>query len=327
MKHECQRAATTAMCAFLFAGVVLAQSYPTKTVRIIVPHPAGGPVDVPPRGAAPLLAQIFGQPFVIENRDGADGIIGAEACAKAAPDGHTLCTTASSVITTNPLVRSNLPYDPPRDFAPIIHMGALNSAFLVNPRVPANSLLELIDLARAKPGTLTFATLGATSVGPIFIGWAKAVEKAEFYQIPFKSTIQGLQAAVAGEVNIASYSAGATATLAKAGKIRPLAVIGANRSKFLPDVPTLKEAGVDLTFRAWVGMFAPVATPREIVRRLNAEIAKLYADPAFIEKFVASQGLEVDEITARAPELFAEMMRADREIVARMVAVAGIPRQ
>jgi tripartite-type tricarboxylate transporter receptor subunit TctC len=308
-------------------STVSAQTWPWKTVRIIVPHPAGGPVDVPPRGAAQFLGPIFGQPFIIENHDGADGIIGAELCAKAAPDGHTFCGTSPAVITINPLVRANLPYEPFRDFAPVINFGALPNVFIVNPSVPANTMRELIDLAKAKPDAITFATLGSTSTALLFIGWVKNDTGAVFYQIPFKSTAQGLQAAVAGDVHVATYAPNAVAPLAKSGKIKALAITGSKRSVFLPEVPTLKEAGLDFRFRSWVGLFAPAATPKDIIRRVNAEIAKLLRDPKFTEQFITRAGVEVDEFTGRPPEEFAEFLKEDREIIARLVSLAGIQKQ
>jgi tripartite-type tricarboxylate transporter receptor subunit TctC len=313
--------------ALVAAPQAWAQAWPSKTVRIIVPHPAGGPVDLPPRGVAQELSKTLGQPFIIENRDGGDGFIGAEACAKAPPDGHTFCTTASSVITINPLVRSRMPYDPVKDFAPVVQLGALNSVFVTSASVPVNSMGELVELAKAKPNSLTFATLGGTSLGPIFIGWVRNDRGAQFYQIPFKSTIQGLQAAIAGEVNVATYAANAVAPQVRAGKIKALAVTGNRRSSFLPDVPTIKEAGFNFDFRSWVGMFAPAATPREIVKRMNAETARLLADAQFREQFITRAGVEVDEATGRSPEEFAEFLRTDRELIGRLVELAGIPKQ
>src|SRR4051812_22255357 len=135
----------------------LAQNWPSKTVRIVVPHTAGAPFDAELRGFAQSMSQTFGQPFVLENRDGADGAIGGEACAKAAPDGYTLCATTSSVVTLNPLVHANLPYDPQKEFAPIVHVGVLNSAVIAHPSLPANSFRELVALAKAKPDAITFA--------------------------------------------------------------------------------------------------------------------------------------------------------------------------
>ena len=315
-----------ALAAAICTHAAWAQTWPAKTVRIIVPHPAGGPIDVPARGAAQELSKIMGEPFIIENRDGADGIIGAEACSKAT-DGHTLCVTASSVISINPLVREKLSYDPQRDFIPVIYMAALNSVFVVNPAVKASSMRELLDLGKSSPGKITFATFGNTSFGAIFVGWVKATRDVSFYAIPFKSTIQGLQAAVAGDVQVASYAAGAVAPLRSAGKIKALAVTGEKRSMFLPDVPTVREAGVDFDFSAWVGMFAPSGTPREIAARLNAEVAKLLVQPQFTAQFISRIGCEVDSHTGKSMEDFAAFLKSDLEQTARLIKIAGIQKQ
>ncbi len=312
--------------AAVCANAAVAQTWPAKTVRIIVPHPAGGPVDVPARGAAQELSKVMGQSFIIENRDGADGIIGAEQCAKAT-DGHTLCVTTSSVITINPLVREQLPYDPQRDFIPVIHLAALNSTFVAHPSVKANSMRELIEMAKLAPDKITFATFGNTSFGAIFVGWVKATRDASFYAIPFKSTIQGLQAAVAGDVQIASYAPAAVAPLRNAGKIKALAVTGEKRSAFLPEVPTVREAGLDFDFSAWVGMFAPAGTPNEVASRLNTEIAKFYAQPQYTAQFITRIGCELDSHTAKSMDDFAAFLKTDLDRTAQMIRIAGIQKQ
>jgi tripartite-type tricarboxylate transporter receptor subunit TctC len=309
------------------AGVAKAQGWPSRTVRIIVPHTAGGPIDVPARGAAQELGKILGQPFIIENRDGADGIIGMEACAKATADGHTLCATGLSTMTINPLVRNKLPYDVRRDFVPIVYMGALNSVIVVNPLVAASSLRELVELAKVKPGTVAFGTFGNTSFASVFVGWVKATQGASFYAIPFKSTVQALQAAVAGDVQVASYAANAVASLKSAGKIKAFAVTGNKRSVFLPDVPTLREAGQEFDWSGWVGLFAPARTPREIVMRLNAEVARLLGQPAFTEQFITRIGCEIDVRSGQSVEDFAAFLKTDIEQVGRLIKLAGIQKQ
>jgi tripartite-type tricarboxylate transporter receptor subunit TctC len=309
------------------ASLADAQSWPSKSVRIIVPHPPGGPADVPPRGMAQSLSQTLGQPFVIENRDGADGMIGAEACARAAPDGYTLCATSSTVITLNPEIRLKLPYDPPKDFTPVIYFGVVYGAILTHPSVTAKTMRELVNMAKAKPDSITWGTLGGTSVGPVFMGWFKNNLGVSFYQIPYKSTTQALQATVAGDVNMVAYALGPAVPLIRAGKLRALAVIGGDRSPLLPDVPSLKEAGYEVDLPTWFGMFAPAGTPVEIINRLNAEIAKLILDPQFRAKFLTTQGIERNAVTAASPEKFAEYIQADREMVTKILRIAGIQKQ
>ena len=208
--------------ALLFSPLVaLAQAFPAKPVKVIVPHPTGGgPVDGPARGLADFMARDLGQPFVVENRDGADGLIGTEALIKSPADGYTLMVTSASVVTMNELVRKELPYNSARDLAPVAYIGALQSMMLVHPSVPVRNLKELLDLAKAKPNTVSWGTLGTTSNGPLLIGLFKQNFGAQFYMIPYKSTIQALQGAVAGDVNAVTYAAGGTTALVKAGKLR-----------------------------------------------------------------------------------------------------------
>jgi tripartite-type tricarboxylate transporter receptor subunit TctC len=306
----------------------LAQNYPTKPVRMIVPHPpGGGPLDGPARGMADILGRALGQTFVIENREGADGLIGTEVVVKSAPDGYTLLTTSAAVITLNSFVRANLPYDTTRDLEPVGYIGAINSMILVNPSVPAKSLRELLDLAKAKPDSLTWGTLGNTSVGNLLIGLFKKDFDAPFYTIPYKNTIGALLGTVSGDVNVVAYAVGDGTRFAKQGKLRALAIVGKDRLTDLPDVPTLGDLGINLKFRNWIGTFAPAGTSKDIVRKLNAEMAKGVADPPYRQKFLYALGVFPDEISGVAPEKFAEFIKADRDGYAEIVRAAGIEKR
>ena len=312
----------------LVASSAFPQAYPTKLVRIITPHPPGGPGDVPPRGIAQSLSQTFGQPFVVENRDGADGIIGAEAAAKATPDGYTLMYTSNGVVVVNAVARKKLPYDPVRDFVPIVQTGVLYSMIMAIPSVPANSMQEVLAILKAKPESLTLGTYGTGINFAAMVGrYTKARLGAVFYQIPYKSASQALQAAVAGQVQIVGYGLGQAATLVKAGKMKPLAINSAQRLPAFPNVPTIKETGIDVGFQSWFGFFAPAGTPNEVVHRLNTEIAKLLADPPFRAKFLASQGIEPDRGTGASPEAFARYMAEDREEFIKLAKIVEIEPQ
>ena len=305
-----------------------AQSYPAKPVKIIVPHPSGGgPVDLPARGLAEFFTRSMGQTFVVENRDGADGFIGAEALAKSPADGYTLGVTSASVITMNELTRFSLPYNASRDFAPVAYIGAIESLLLVNTAVPAKSLRELLDLARAKPNTVSWGTLGTTSNGPLLIGLFKQNHGVQFYMIPYKSNIQAVQGTVAGDVNVVAYAAGGAMPFIKAGKLRPVAYTGNARSADFPDVPTFSEQGIKLGFKTWIGMFAPAKVPVDIVRRLNAEAVKLLGDNAFTQKFLLSQGVDPGENSRGSPEEFAQFIKADRSAYEEAVKGAGIEKR
>jgi tripartite-type tricarboxylate transporter receptor subunit TctC len=306
----------------------LSQAWPTKVVRVVVPHTAGAPFDAELRQFAQSMSQTFGQPFVLENRDGADGAIGAEACARSPADGHTLCATTSSVITLNPLVHAKLPYDPEKDFTPIVQVGVLNSAVIAHPSLPANNFRELIALAKAKPDSITFATMGSTSFGTLLVGWLKAKNGIALYQVPYKNATQAMTAALGGEVQTTTYALGQIVPMVKAGKLKALAIVSSKRSAFLPDVPTLAEEGLDMPIpRNWIGLFAPTGTSREVVNRVNAEVVKVIASPGFRDKFMSARGIEPDEFTAQPADSFAAFLKKDREEYTTIVNAIGLKRQ
>ena len=309
------------------ALAVHAQSYPTKAVRIIVPHPVGGPGDIPPRGFAQGLTQAMGQAFVVENRDGADGIIGADACAKAAPDGYNICSMSNGVTIVNSVVRPKLSYDPLKDFVGIVQTGTLYSMIMATPSVAANSMVELIALLKAKPESITLGTYGAINMAAMMGQFTKARMGAAFYPIPYKSASQALNAALTGDVQVVGFALGAAATHVKAGKMKAMAINSEKRLPAFPNVPTLKELGIDVNYRSWFAFFAPAAVPRDIVRRLNIEVTKMIVDPAFKAKFLTSQGLETDFPTGASPEEFAKFLLEEREDFIRLVKVANIPIQ
>ena len=319
--------ATVAAAALAAPLAVHAQAYPTKAVRIIVPHPVGGPGDIPPRGFAAGLTQVMGQAFVVENRDGADGVIGADACAKAAPDGYNICSMSNGVTIVNSVLRPKLSYDPFKDFVGVVQTGTLYSMLMATPSVPANSMVELVALLKAKPESITMGTYGAINMAAMVGQFTKSRMGAPFYNIPYKSSSQALNAALAGDVQVVAFALGAASTHIKAGKMKPLAINSEKRLPSFPNVPTLKETGIDVNYRSWFAFFAPAALPRDIVRRLNTEVAKMIADPVFKAKFLTSQGLETDFPTAASPEEFAKFLLEEREDFIRLVKVANIPIQ
>ncbi len=314
-----------ALFILLVSSLSFAQGYPAKVVRVIVPHPPGGPGDVPPRGIAQALSQSLGQPFVIENREGADGLIGADAAAKAAPDGYTLCATSAGVIVINPMVRKDANYSATR-FAPIVETGTLTQLILANPSVPANSMKELFALAKAKPESVTVGTFGGINLASLLVDWARAELGVRLYPIPFKSASQGLQSAIAGDVQIVTFAMGPALKLVQTGKLKALAV-SPRASPALPGVPGIRDSGIGFTFNAWWGWFAPAGTPHDIVQRLNTEIAKLVADPGFNAKYIASQGLISDSATGAPPEAFDKYIKAELAEFERLMKITGLQRQ
>ena len=305
----------------LVVTAALAQTYPSRSVRIIVPVSPGGALDTMARALSPRLGQAFTQAVVVDNRPGANTIIGLEACARSAPDGYTICLSNSDGISYNPHLHSKLPYDPPRDFAPVINIGYIETLFAANASFPVNSTPELLELARAKPGTIAWSSFGNGSIGHLYIEWLKSRTGAQFIHVPYKGAAPALSALLAGEVQVSLVSAGQGIPQVKAGKLKALAVIGARRSALLPDTPTFKEFGLELQVRSWLGIFAPAGTPKEIVRRLNAEIAKILSDPEFKAQQLTARALDP---VGDSPEDFAEFLKADRETAARLVKIAGV---
>ncbi len=315
--------------ALLAAVAVLesahAQGYPVKPVRIIIPSAPGGPSDASGRGVAQALGEALGQPFVVENRPGADQMIGTEACARSAADGYTLCSCDGQGFSLNPVLRPRMPYDPLRDLSPIVLTAFLYSALIVHPSVPVNSLRELLELAKASPGRITFGTSGLSSVGNIYVEWLKKVKGVEFQSVPYKSTAPAFTGLVAGEVQVSNFAVGQVAQYVKSGKVKALAQSGATRSSFLPDVPTFKEAGMEITLRNWFGLLAPAGVPAELVRRLNAEVARnLLSNPALRDRDLVSQGLGLESPVGESPEAFAAFLKADREYFASLIKTTGI---
>ncbi len=302
-----------------------AQNWPTHAVRILVGTPAGGPGDVVSRGAGQVLGQVFGQPFVVENRVGADGMIAGEACAHAAPDGYTLCTEDNYAVTVNPVIRSKMAYDPLRELVPIVLFGYLNAAILVHPSVPANTLKELFDLAKAKPNTITWGAYGLNSSSHFYIEWLRNADGIQFYNVPYKAASLAFPAMLAGEVQVAIFAVGPASQQVKSGKAKALAVTTGRRSSQMPDVPTYKEAGLDIDIGTWFGLFGPSGLPRELVNRLNAEIAKgIVNNPENRAKFLASQGIEVFGAAGRSPQEFAAILEPEKARFAKIAQVAKI---
>ena len=255
MKREVIWFCIALSCAI--AQAAIAQSYPAKPLRILSSGGAGGPNDTQTRGLALYLGERLGQSVLVENRAGAGGIVAGEACVKAPPDGYTLCTFGSGAISWTPVL-TYMPYDPIKDLTGVFHMGFIDSIINAHPSFPANSLGELVALAKAKPGYITWASFGLTTSSYFYVQWLKKFKGVDILIIPYKSAIQAQQAVVAGEAMVNSYTAGQTLTMVKAGKVKALAVNGDNRLVELPNVQTDDEAGFDLPLvKSWFGMLAP----------------------------------------------------------------------
>jgi tripartite-type tricarboxylate transporter receptor subunit TctC len=304
----------------LASSVAAAQAWPAKPIRVISPHPPGGPGDIPFRGIGQFLGPRYGQPFVIENRPGANAVIGAEMCAKAAPDGYTLCGTNNGTVSINPLAYPNLPYNPGRDFIGVAYIGVIESVLIAHPSVPANNLEELFALAKAKPDSVSWSTIGVGSGSHMTLEWLRT-RGVPFLHVPFKGGEAAMNAVIGGQVNVSMNAAGRTAPMIKAGKLKAIAVSGHRPSQFVPGIKSLGESGFRVDTDVWIGLFAPAAVPRAIVNRLNTDINGLLKNDEYVTKFVHTQGMvpvggSVDEFNA--------FLRQEREFYVKLVKDTGV---
>jgi tripartite-type tricarboxylate transporter receptor subunit TctC len=309
------------LTASLLSGAS-AQSYPDKPIRIIVSIAAGSVTDVVMRAATNELAPRLGQPLVIENRGGASGILGAQACAQAAPDGYTFCTIYHSTTSYNPLLFDKLPYDADTDFLPVIRLFMLTEGLFVSSALGVNSVSELKTLAQSKPDALNFATLGDGSFPDLFRVWLNNQWGTRIVGVPYKGGGPAAQALLAGEVQVTRFGVGNFMGGIQSGKVRALAIHADKRSTLLPDVPTFVEAGFDYPGQGWWGLAAPRGTPASAIARINEEFVRLFEDPKFIAH-IERQSVVAAPTT---PEEFAKFLREDRKTAEGLIKIAKTPR-
>ena len=263
-----------------------AQPYPTKPVKIIVPFTPGSATDILARLVGDQLSRALGQPFVVENKPGAGGIVGTQSAKDAAPDGYTLIAAGSGPFGINPGVYKSLPYDPVRDFEPIGNIALTPQAIVVGAQSPYKSVRELVAAAKAKPGELSFASLGNGSTSHLTMEAFQQAAGIKLNHIPFKGSGEAQAQLMGGSVPVMSDTVPGILSQVKAGKLRPLGVAIPQRSPFLPDVPTIAEQGYPgFESVGWIGLAAPAKTPVAILDKLNAEIRKMLASPEVKEKF------------------------------------------
>jgi tripartite-type tricarboxylate transporter receptor subunit TctC len=315
----------TRVAACLFLGVLsfssFAQAYPSKPVRIIIGNAPGPANDLIARGISQVLGPRTGQAFIVENRPGADGAIGMEICAKAAPDGHTLCMAAQGALVLNQLLKIKIPYDPFRDFAPVVLLGYFDSGLVATASIPARSFQELIDLSKARPDSVSWAIFGFNSSGNMYAEWLKKSRGAPFFVVPYKTPPQMLQALLTGEVHVGVYALGALGQQIASGKLKVLAVTSEARYPSLPEVPTFSELGIKLPLRPWYGVVATAGTPRDVVRWLNAEVTRLATDAEFRSRFFTENGVTFSPNT---PEEFGALMKNTHDEFAQLMRYIGI---
>ena len=303
----------------LATGALAQIAYPTKPVKIIVPYSAGGPADIYARFVGDRLQKTLGQPFVIENRPGAGAIIGTDAVAKSSPDGYTLLMM-SNTHTVNESLFAKKPYNLMRDLAPISPINYSDLLLVVHPSVPAQTLKELIALAKSKPGALNYASSGPGTpyhmAGELF----KAMAGIDVVHVPHKGSAEARTSVLAGNVQMMFDAITTMAQLAQAGKVRAIATSGKTRSSIAPDTPTLDEAGLPgYDAVIWLGMMAPVATPKPIIDMVNSEIQKI-ANLPDVKEIWAKQGAVPMRMT---PAEFGKFMEQDIQKWAKVVAFSG----
>lgn len=312
---------TLLVLLFVLVAPAAGQTYPAKPVRMVVPYAAGGTYDIYARTIGQRLGEFWGQPVVIENRFGANGIIGTELVAKSAPDGYTIMMGGIGPHGINPSLYPNLPYDPVRDFAPVIHIASAPNILIVHPSVKAKSVKELIALAQANPGQLTFSSAGSGSSQHLSGELFKAVAGLKMTHIPYKGGAPGATAVVAGEASMMFASASDALKFIGAGRVRALAVTSERRIGVLPDVPTMVEEGIPgVVAEAWFGVLAPAATPAEIVIKLNRDINNALKMPD-VASHISLQGSAA--IIGGSPEQFGTFIKAEIAKWASVVKSSG----
>jgi len=305
------------------AGVVAvagAQSYPSKPVRLIVPYPPGGGTDIFARLVGAKLSESLGQPFVIEQRPGAAGVIGADAAAKSAPDGYTIVIGQASNLAINASLMKKLPYDPVRDFAPITRVAMSPNLLVVHPSLPVRSVKDLVALAKARPGAINYASAGNGSPGHLAAEYFRKIAKIDVVHIPYKGATPAMLDVIAGHVSYYFTSPVSAQPYVAAGRLRQVAVTSAKRFPPLPDVPAIAESGYkDIDMVAWWGLLAPAGTPTDIGNRLHGAAVKALNAQDFKER-LASQGAMVYTDT---PVEFAAYIKSEIANWGKVVAASG----
>jgi tripartite-type tricarboxylate transporter receptor subunit TctC len=309
------------LAALLLPITCLAQTYPDKPIKLIVPFPPGGVADIIARPVAEKIAQSLGQPVIVENRGGATGTIGAAFVANSAPDGYTLLFGTTNEIAMSPTLYKSLPYDPTKAFAPIAVVAEFPNVLVVGSSAPAHTLADLAAQARAKPKSLTFASSGQGSTNHLTAELFQTQAKTQVLHIPYKGGGPALVDLTGGHVDAMFATLPSAIPLIKGGKLRALAVTGERRSPALPDVPTAREAGMpDLVVTTWNGVLAPAGTPPAIVDRLARALKQAADDPGIKEK-LAAVGAETMSTT---PQAFATVIRDDFDRWSSVIKQAGI---
>lgn len=327
MKHatlQCVIFAAVAAFAFVPSASQAADGvaeYPVRTIRVILPQPAGGGTDVVARAIAQKLTDAWGQQVIVDNRAGANGIIGTDLAAKSKPDGYTLLYGFTSMLTINPSVYKSLPYDTLRDFAPITHTVTNTMALVVNPYLPVRSVKELVALARSRPGDLLYGSFGIGNQTHLTAELFRIESGLKMLHVPYKGETPAITETISGQVAMMFSPSAGVAPHIRTGRLRLLATCGEKRSTGFPETPTMIESGFPKVVSiGWGGMLAPAGTPPEIVQRLQREIARNLASPEVRDRLSAIGADAVGSTT----EEFAALLKAETEKWSRVVRGANL---
>ncbi len=298
-------------------GTAHAQGFPDKPVKIVVPFTAGGLADVLARGLANELGKVWPQPVVVDNRPGANTIIAAELTARSPADGYTLLLANDPTVSSNQYLYNKLPYDPVKDFTPVINIAATQEVLMVSEAFKGRTVADLIAQAKARPGQITYGSYGPGSKAHLDAEDFARVSGIKLNHIPYKGVADVMGALTSGQIDMSFSGMPPSITMVKGGKVRALAIAAPQRFKLLADVPTMAEAGVpNFESSAWFGLIAPAATPKAVVDKIAADVSKIIMRPDFQEKFIGGVGLE---LLNQNPQKFAEFLAKDRAAYAQSI--------
>jgi len=304
------RALAFLAASFLFASsVVLAQTYPSRHITLIIPFAAGGSNDIVGRAIGKKLSEAWGQPVVVENRPGAGGVIGASVVAAAPPDGYTLLLV-SSTFTINPAIKKSMPFDTLKDFTPVAFIARSPLLVTASNNLPVNSMKELLEIARSQPGKITYASSGPGSINQISAELIALSAGVKFVHIPYRGGAPALNDLLGGHVDIYVSSLPQVLQMVHTGQAKALAVTSLKRSPILPNVPTVDESGITgFDSSSWWGIVGPAGLPPQIVDKLNAEIGKMLTAPELV-RFLETEGAEAETMS---PQQFGDLMRSETQ--------------
>ncbi|MEI8036064.1 MAG: tripartite tricarboxylate transporter substrate binding protein [Betaproteobacteria bacterium] len=303
-------------------GLVQAQSFPNHNLSMVVPFSAGGTADLFTRPLSQALAAHWGHSVVVENVPGGDTTIGASRVAQAVADGHTLLMTNSQSLVGNRFLFKKMPYDPDKSLIPVIMVARSGSFLMTHPSFPATSIRELVNMARAQPGQIAYASTGRGSAAQLVLETLGKREKISFNHIPYKGVAPAMTALASGEDSIGVFTPAGSGAMVRAGKVRPIAITSKSRLKLFPQVPSVVEAGYPyLTYLTWFGLFVPAATSPQIVQQIYRDVERILKQPQFVEKYIASASLDA---VGSHPEEFAASIRDEIVNVGAMVSAANL---